>query len=370
MAISKIFISHSTVDREIALEISNLLDSSSIETWLASESVDLGSNFAEKITEAISTSDYLLLILSPTSISSPHVKREVSLAIDRNIPILPILLGQKEDFLATLPQEWNYWLAVVQIIPFTDSAQTAQVITETVHSGRKSAGTFQKKTVSPSRNRLLIVSVMIALIGLGIFLISSRDINEGNVLAADTSTTNETTNSNSGSTQAKDKSPSGSTLNDDLLSRLQKASSVAWTSESSPNSEGLNEESIFVADECYAYIFGHVGDANLATQEMNFTSNSYYSWMNTDASSGKTIIFVATYEDAPCANAAEKAFKWKPLDPNSENFIEAGSSPFERCVLASRRIYGGSVQENISACKFQFERDGKAIPEDYMNIGK
>ena len=157
MAISKIFISHSTVDREIALEISNLLDSSSIETWFASESVDLGSNFAEKITEAISSSDYLLLILSPTSISSPHVKREVSLAIDRNIPILPILLGQKEDFLATLPQEWNYWLAVVQIIPFTDSAQTAQVITDTVHSGRKSAGSFQKKTVSPSRNRLLIV---------------------------------------------------------------------------------------------------------------------------------------------------------------------------------------------------------------------
>ena len=326
MAISKIFISHSTVDREIALEISNLLDSSSIETWFASESVDLGSNFAEKITEAISSSDYLLLILSPTSISSPHVKREVSLAIDRNIPILPILLGQKEDFLATLPQEWNYWLAVVQIIPFTDSAQTAQVITDTVHSGRKSAGTFQKKTISPSRNRLLIASVMIALMGLGIFLFSSRDINGGNVLAADTSTTNETTNSNSEPTQAKDNSPSGSTLNDDLLNRLQKASSVAWTSESSPNSEGLNEESIFVADECYAYIFGHVGDANLATQEMNFTSNAYYSWMNTDAASGKTIIFVATYEDAPCANAAEKAFKWKPLDPNSENFIEAGSS--------------------------------------------
>ena len=64
---SKIFISHSTVDREIALDISKLLDSSSIETWFASEGVDLGSNFAEKITEALSSSDYLLLILSPES---------------------------------------------------------------------------------------------------------------------------------------------------------------------------------------------------------------------------------------------------------------------------------------------------------------
>ena len=350
---SKIFISHSTVDREIALDISKLLDSNSIETWFASEGVDLGSNFAEKIAEALSSSDYLLLILSPTSISSPHVKREVSLAIDRNIPILPILLGQKEDFLATLPQEWNYWLAVVQIIPFIDSVQTAQVITDTVRSGRNNISTFQKRTINPSRSRLLVTSTIIALVGLAVFLSLSNNENEVNVSVADTLTASETTKAN--------------ILNNDLLSRLQEASSVVWTSDSSPNSEGLNEESIFVADECYAYIFGHVGDANLATQEMNFTSNAYYSWMNTDNTSGKTIIFVATYEDAPCANAAEKAFKWKPLDPNSQNFIEAGSSPFERCVLASKRIYGGTTQENIAACQFQFERDGKAIPEDYMN---
>jgi hypothetical protein len=283
---------------------------------------------------------------------------------------LPILLGQKEDFLATLPQEWNYWLAVVQIIPFIDSAQTAKVITDTVNSGRKNVITSSQGSTNPSRNLLLIASVLVALIGLGFFLFSSKNINQGNVLVANPSTTNETANSNNGSTQAKGNNSKGSILNDDLLNRLQKASPVKWTSESFPNSEGLNEESIFVADECYAYIFGHVGDANLATQEMNFTSNAYYSWMNEDVVSGKTIIFVATYEDAPCANAAEKAFKWKPLDPNAENFIEAGSSPFERCVLASKRIYGGSVQENISACKFQFERDGKAIPEDYKNIGK
>jgi hypothetical protein len=353
---SKIFISHSTVDRDIALDISKLLDGSSIETWFASEGVDLGSNFAEKITEALSSSDYLLLILSPSSISSPHVKREVSLAIDRNIPILPILLGQREDFLATLPQEWNYWLAVVQIIPFIDSVQTAQIITDRVLSGRNDFSTFQKKPIAPSRSRLLVSSAMIAFIGFALFLFLSNDKNEGNILVADSLTANETTETN--------------ILNDDLLSRLREASSVVWASESSPNSEGLNEESIFTADECYAYIFGQIGDANFATQEMNFTSNAYYSWMNRDDASGKTIIFVATYEDAPCANAAEKAFKWKPLDPNSENFIEAGSSPFERCVLASKRIYGGTNQENIAACKFQFERDGKAIPEDYMNSGR
>ena len=367
---SKIFISHSTVDRKIALDISKLLDSSSIETWFASEDVDLGSNFAEKITEALSSSDYLLLILSPTSISSPHVKREVSLAIDKNIPILPILLGQKEDFLATLPQEWNYWLAVVQIIPFIDSVQTAQVIRDTVRSGRNNISTFQKRAISSSRSRLLVTSAIIALVGLVVVLFLSNNKNEGNVLIADTSTASTNTSSNPSSAQAKEKTTKTNALNNDLLSRLQEASSVVWKSDSSSNSEGLNAESIFVADECYAYIFGYVGDANLATQEMNFTSNAYYSWMNTDNASGKTIIFVATYEDAPCANAAERAFKWKPLDPNSENFIEAGSSPFERCVLASKRIYGGTTQENVAACKFQFERDGKAIPEDYMNIGR
>lgn len=368
MSISKIFISHSTIDRKIALEISNLLKSSLIETWLASESVDLGSNFAEKITEAISSSNYLLLLLSPTSISSPHVKREVSLAIDKNIPILPILLGEKDDFLATLPQEWNYWLAVVQVIPFTSTIHTAQVIRDTVNT-MENAGAFRKKSI-PGKNRFWIAVSFIALVSLVALLFSLRSIDRQNPDVTIPPTTNGVMDSNPKSNQTVGAAPKVNILNAEILKRLQSAGSTIWISNSAPNSEGLNEENIFLADECYAYIFGDVLDANLATEEINFTSNAYYSWMDTDFISGKTVIFVATYEDAPCANAAEKAFKWAPLDPNSENFIEAGTSPFARCVLASRRIYGGTIQENIGPCKFQFERDGKAIPEDYMNIGK
>lgn len=127
-----IVISHANQDFEIAESIADALLEESFNTWLASRDIPIGSNWAEEISKAISSADYLIVLLSTNSISSPHVKREVNMAITKGITLLPVLLSGHANVLETLPDDWNYWLSVVQIVTFTNAKATALQIAKQV----------------------------------------------------------------------------------------------------------------------------------------------------------------------------------------------------------------------------------------------
>lgn len=134
----KVFISHATVDRESTSVLARELEQQGIDTWLAFRDVQVGDNYAEEIVKAIGSADYILVVLSESAIESPHVRREVTIGIDRGVPLLPVNMSASEDFMWSLPVDWTYWLSLAQVLRHTDEASTAQELARRITRTRDS----------------------------------------------------------------------------------------------------------------------------------------------------------------------------------------------------------------------------------------
>lgn len=130
-----VFISHAASDGAFADALSLALQAEAIRTWRASRDVQVGANYAESIVKAVYQAQWLVVILSPEGIASPHVRREVSIAIDRNVPILPISVDPTGELMATLPVDWTYWLSLAQVVRASDAAGTASEIARRLRLG-------------------------------------------------------------------------------------------------------------------------------------------------------------------------------------------------------------------------------------------
>lgn len=123
-----IFVSHATQDGSIAREITAALESKGVGTWLATRDIQVGDNYATQIYSAISTATHFLVLLSPASIASNHVKRELNLAVDKDITILPLVISEDTEFMTQLPADWKYWLGVVQTVPYKGADQAVAAL--------------------------------------------------------------------------------------------------------------------------------------------------------------------------------------------------------------------------------------------------
>ena len=72
-----------------------------------------------------SSRDAVLVMLSPAAIASPHVRREVSLAIDERRALLPVALPGT-TYPAGFSTEWTYWLGAVQVMDYLGPQHTLQ----------------------------------------------------------------------------------------------------------------------------------------------------------------------------------------------------------------------------------------------------
>jgi len=86
----KIFINFSDKDRDKAVQLCDVLESSGFKCWISCRDIPPGVNYKEKIIEALSTSRLMLLLISQTSCNSKFVIREVDLAFENEVPIIPI----------------------------------------------------------------------------------------------------------------------------------------------------------------------------------------------------------------------------------------------------------------------------------------
>lgn len=96
----KVFLSYASEDRDTAVRIAEGLGKRGVETWF--DAVPLGQSFSKRVTEAISASDYLVLLLSSHALASDWVKYELDAALvakeltARDITILPVLIADTE----------------------------------------------------------------------------------------------------------------------------------------------------------------------------------------------------------------------------------------------------------------------------------
>jgi hypothetical protein len=89
-----VFISYAARDQEKAGEICAHLERAGICCWIAPRDIKSGSSYGDATIDALRLSAVVLLVLSPESNKSYHVNREVRVAVENILPILPVLIKE------------------------------------------------------------------------------------------------------------------------------------------------------------------------------------------------------------------------------------------------------------------------------------
>jgi adenylate cyclase len=110
-----IFISYSSTDRSQAEQLAELLTSAGLSVWIDRQGIDAATSWSGEIVDAIDGCKVLTVLLSPSSVASKNVAREVALAFEKNKKILPLDLEPNE-----LTRDLQYHLAGIQRAPMTN----------------------------------------------------------------------------------------------------------------------------------------------------------------------------------------------------------------------------------------------------------
>jgi len=97
-----IFLSHTSTDKPFVRELKARLESHGVnEVWLDEAEIQIGDSLIKKIDEGLKKTKYIGVVLSPRSINSPWVEKELEIAINREISsgevvVLPLLYEKCE----------------------------------------------------------------------------------------------------------------------------------------------------------------------------------------------------------------------------------------------------------------------------------
>lgn len=93
----RVFLSHSSVDKPFVRDLRNRLVADGHPCWLDEVEIKVGFSLRRSIEDGIVTSGYFVIVLSPDSVASEWVQRELDVALVReirqkNVSVLPLLL--------------------------------------------------------------------------------------------------------------------------------------------------------------------------------------------------------------------------------------------------------------------------------------
>jgi TolB-like protein len=112
---SDIFISYSSHDREKAEQLTELLASAGLSVWIDNAALNAAASWSKEIVEAINGCKVFVVLLSPASLDSHNVIKEVALASEKRKKILPLDLEP-----VSLTSDFEYQLAGIQRAPMTN----------------------------------------------------------------------------------------------------------------------------------------------------------------------------------------------------------------------------------------------------------
>lgn len=98
---SKIFLSHNHSDKPFVRELASYLKQSGIEAWVDEAEIKIGDSLIDKVGTAIKENAFVGVVISQNSVSSRWVKKELELALQRElhedrVVVLPIVLDDAE----------------------------------------------------------------------------------------------------------------------------------------------------------------------------------------------------------------------------------------------------------------------------------
>ena len=105
----KVFISYSHSDSSLAARVSKALRKTGLTVWDAEVNLLPGDNWPAQVGRALEESDAMVVLLTPNSIRSPHVKAEMAYALGSKSysnRLIPVAVGGREQ----LPQSEIPWM--------------------------------------------------------------------------------------------------------------------------------------------------------------------------------------------------------------------------------------------------------------------
>jgi len=112
----EVFLSHSSLDRHFAIAVAEMLRRHGIPVWFSETNIVGAQQWHDEIGAALKRCDWFVLLLSPSSVNSIWVKREVLFALNNNRyadSIVPVLY-QPCDY-----DQLSWTLSLLQMVDFT-----------------------------------------------------------------------------------------------------------------------------------------------------------------------------------------------------------------------------------------------------------
>jgi adenylate cyclase len=141
---SDIFISYSRKDSEQALSLAERLRGEGMSVWIDQQGIGAAEQWATEIASSIRECSSFILVLSPSSILSENVLKELSLASEKRKRIVPIDIAAGIE----IPVSFEYALAGIQRVAYSDHSA--------IHTAL-AGGAMRKKSPADTRKSLMIL---------------------------------------------------------------------------------------------------------------------------------------------------------------------------------------------------------------------
>ena len=144
----KVFISHSSKDKVIADQICNAIENNGIGCWIAPRDIPYGNEWAGEITKALRQANICIFLFSKNSNQSKQVAKEIQIAIDNEVIIIPIRVENVEMndvltyYLATM-----HWLLEYDEKTLIDRVENALHTPET-EQGKENVDILLQKKIN------------------------------------------------------------------------------------------------------------------------------------------------------------------------------------------------------------------------------
>ena len=122
-----VFVSYSRKDSAMAEFLCQALDSINVSYWIDRNGVFSGDNYKERIVDAILSCKIFLFISSKNSNASKHTTREVGIAFQSDIPVVPVKIDDA-----------NYAKSIYYDLVFIDWIDMIETTEEAVEKFKKS----------------------------------------------------------------------------------------------------------------------------------------------------------------------------------------------------------------------------------------
>jgi hypothetical protein len=96
----KVFISHAHEDQSLVRRIAQGLQKNGLDVWLDETEIMPGENWAQRISEALEESQAMVVVITPNTLRSPWVHREIEYALGKKSyrrRVVPVIVGPEDD---------------------------------------------------------------------------------------------------------------------------------------------------------------------------------------------------------------------------------------------------------------------------------